>query len=402
MDKYHQLKLYFIKLFTVVLLATGIVESFLIYQIRKGIFVFLQNILLPGRDIEMLSTLGFVVLFALFIAKALISVCTNLLPFNSWLASGQATLYLDKKIAGILLDNIDEPLPFNSVDLLLFYMILLTCAVLIVIPLLIAAFVYSRIVIRKIMEIEAAEHEANIRHERARNLMISDIAHDLRTPITTVSGYAKALSDGLIPDDQIPEYLDAIRAKSTRMEELINLLFDYSKLESEGFSLSKNECDLCEVVRECVAFQYQDIEAAGMEVDVDIPEEAFMVSMDKLQFSRAINNLITNAIRHNPAGTKIGVFVIRDIHRIYVAVADNGTPISEELAENLFDPFAMGDASRTTKGGSGLGLSIVKKVIELHGFTLRLITEGDIRKYPYAKEYRKMFRIRIETDLPNT
>ena len=141
---------------------------------------------------------------------------------------------------------------------------------------------------------EAARENERAEVQKQRYLMISDIAHDLRTPMTTVSGYAKALSDNMVPDERKGEYLKAIGEKTERMNELINFLFDYVKTDSEGFTLDLKKTDICELVRECGAFYYQDIEDAGSKLTVSIPEEEYLIKADKLQLSRVINNLLTN------------------------------------------------------------------------------------------------------------
>ena len=226
--------------------------------------------------------------------------------------------------------------------------------------------------------------------------MLSDIAHDLRTPMTTVNGYAKALADGMVTDPQKQqEYLETIQKKSARMNDLINLLFAYVKLDSEGFSLKRKEVDLCELLRENAAMVYADAEEAGMEFDIEIPEEAIPVFADATQMSRVITNLLTNAMRHNPAGTHIGLYLCRRDERIYVMVADSGPFISEELETHLFEPFAKGDASRKSGGGSGLGLSIAKRVVEMHGWKMLFLQQPQIQHYPCVERYAKAFIIEI-------
>ena len=232
--------------------------------------------------------------------------------------------------------------------------------------------------------------------------MLSDIAHDLRTPMTTVAGYAQALSDNMVEEDKKQEYLEAIQKKSERMNELITLLFDYVRLGSEGFRINKEKIDICELVREVAASEYSDVEEAGMEMEAFIPEKVCWVNADRLQISRVITNLITNARRHNPEGTGIGIFVRID-DDIRIMVADNGDEIPPDKAETLFEPFVMGDESRNSKGGTGLGLSIVKKIVEMHDFTIRLVQDPEIRKYHvtggqapcHTLSYKKMFMIII-------
>ena len=123
-------------------------------------------------------------------------------------------------------------------------------------------------------------------------------------------------------------------AKSRRMNELITYLFDYVKTDTEGFSLQTEKTDILrKLIRECVAMQYQDFEDTGMEPDVNIPEETILAKADKLQLSRSVTNLLTNAIRHNREGSAVGVFVQKEKDDLWIFVADNGEPIEEEMAK---------------------------------------------------------------------
>ena len=163
--------------------------------------------------------------------------------------------------------------------------------VMFVIPIVVTAVWFSRIVAEEVEKKERQEEELRAQYERARNLMLSDIAHDLRTPITTIAGYAKALNDGLVTsDEKRTEYLDAIENKANRMSDLITLLFDYVRLDSERFSLRKEEIDVSELLRENAALLYADVEAKKMEFEIEIPEEPAVLNIDKLQFSRVITN----------------------------------------------------------------------------------------------------------------
>jgi len=208
--------------------------------------------------------------------------------------------------------------------------------------------------------------------EKSRNSLLSDIAHDLKTPITTISGYATALIDGLIknPEKEV-QYLEAIKAKSLRMDELIMLLFEYVKLDSVGFTLNREQLDLAELLRENIALLYTDLETKKMKINMDIPNEIVNYEVDRVQFSRVIANLLNNAIRYNPQGTLVTIkMVVSDC--IQIVIGDNGNPIKEEIVGHIFEPFVTGDESRNTRSGSGLGLSIAKKVVIMHGGDLVL------------------------------
>ena len=249
--------------------------------------------------------------------------------------------------------------------------------VLFAVPIMMTAVWFSRIVAEEVEKNEKQEQELREKYEKARNLMLSDIAHDLRTPITTIGGYAKALNDGLVTsDEKRREYLDAIQNKSERMSDLITLLFDYVRLDSENFALRLQKTDITELLRENAALLYADVEEKNMEFEIDIPEERIELSVDRLQVSRVITNLINNALKHNKEGTTIRLEMGRtETGQFQIIVGDNGTMISPSTAEHIFEPFFMADASRESKGGSGLGLSIAKKIVEMHGWTIELLQD---------------------------
>ena len=114
-----------------------------------------------------------------------------------------------------------------------------------------------------------------------------------------------------------------------------------------------------------------------------------------MQMSRVINNLLVNAVKHNKSNTEIGVFVRKDYEDTRIYVADTGDRIDDSIAENLFDPFVMGDKSRVSKGGTGLGLSISKKICEMHGFKIKLVQKPDMNRYQLGDRYNKVFVIVI-------
>ena len=245
--------------------------------------------------------------------------------------------------------------------------------ILMIVPIIIASLMFSKALMDEVHRMERQKEEMQKGYEKKRNLMLSDIAHDLRTPITTIAGYSKALNDGMvISEDKKKEYLQAIENKSERMNDFINLLFDYVRLDSDNYGLHRAEIDLPELLRTIAASLYSDVEEKGMEFEINIPEDICMVNMDRVQFSRVVVNLINNAIKHNEAGTTITLEMKKEKEKIQVLVSDNGAMIPSFLEAHIFEPFAMGDASRTAQKGSGLGLSIAKKIIEMHGWTLEL------------------------------
>lgn len=271
--------------------------------------------------------------------------------------------------------------------LILFVLLIFLCMYLM--PYIAGVLYYSSIVIKKMEEVREYDRRQREDFAKKRNLLLSDITHDLKTPITTIAGYAQALHDGVVKDpEKQKQYLTAMQKKSLEMSELITLLFNYVKLDSEGFSLKKEKVNIAEFVLRIAADAYTDMEDAGMEYDVDIPETAGYAEVDKAQFTRALANLITNAVKHNSPGTKIKIRMKNEFGYWIIKVMDSGEKIEETLVAHLFDPFVMGDESRNSRGGSGLGLSVSKKVIDMHGGRLWL-------EQPTEGAYTKAFCVRI-------
>ncbi|MGI6117554.1 MAG: sensor histidine kinase [Bilifractor sp.] len=265
----------------------------------------------------------------------------------------------------------------NALILILFFTIL----ALILLPPAIGIVIYSRLVDRKVDEIERKREEEHERFDEKRNLLFADIAHDLRTPMTTVSGYSKAMRDGMITDErEKQDYLDKIVSNCGRMSELLNVLMMYTKLDSAGFSLDLKQVDLHELLLRDAAALYPDMEKAGMEFSVEIPEEPCRVTADPIQLSRVFTNLLVNAMRHNPSGTKVILSAVRQAGIEFVIVQDSGRKITGD-PDRIFEPFVKEDEARSAEKGSGLGLSIAKKIIEMHGWRLRLQQPfGDMTK----------------------
>lgn len=233
--------------------------------------------------------------------------------------------------------------------------------------------------------VKKAVAEESLRQVREQNLIYSCIAHDLKTPMTSVIGYASALKDGRIKEEDQPETLDLICRKARHMNGLIESLSAYSRLGAENCSL--REGNLCGLVRELVAELYGEFENKGISLDIAIPEEDIFCRMEQTQLRRAVQNLLVNAYTHNPSGTAVKIAVREEKGRAWVSVADSGSVIPKELAERVFAPFVQGDPSRTSGSGSGLGLAIAAKIAALH--------EGSLSMKDGDGEYTKAFVLEL-------
>ena len=222
------------------------------------------------------------------------------------------------------------------------------------------AYIFSRLTGK-------AFEKESMRQINERNMLYSCIAHDLKTPMTSVQGFAAALKEGKVKPEEQKEIYDIIYNKSCYMNELLDTMFAFSKLNTKDYKLSCREQDLCGLVRELVALNYDEFEARDMDLDIDIPEEALKCNIDEKEMKRAISNLLVNAYKHNENGANILVRVSNQGDMINVIVADDGNTITKEDAKTLFEPFAKGDESRSGGKGTGLGLAISSLVAKKHG-----------------------------------
>ena len=228
-------------------------------------------------------------------------------------------------------------------------------------------------------KLEESEREQKMLQEQKQK-MLADISHDLKTPITVITGYVDAIRDGIVPPEEQRRYLDTISQKAGLLSELINSFSDYSRLEHPEYELACTQGDFCEYVREYAAGKYQELEIAGFRLEAEIPEEEMSLSFDHLQMRRAFENILSNAVRYCPKGSCIAILLLRWNDRIMLRIADDGPGIPEELKETIFDPFVVAESARTTGQGTGLGLSISKKIIELHGGSIRILPKEEHEK----------------------
>ena len=231
---------------------------------------------------------------------------------------------------------------------------------------------------------KATKERESMENEKA--LLLSGMAHDLKTPITTIQGYAQAFKDGvIITDEQKEEYLNAIYIKAKQMNELINVLFEYTRLGTKEYRLNIEEFDLNELVREQIGLFYTDYEEKGIIFQFELPEKPVMIEGDRLQLGRVFSNLLSNGLKYNHKVDKVQV-VVKCNEKIEIKIKDTGEIISDEIRNYIFDPFVMGDYARKSGNGNGLGLCIAAKIIALHHGNIRLCEDAD-------SEFRKAFVI---------
>ena len=228
----------------------------------------------------------------------------------------------------------------------------------------------------------AINNEISLREdlEKSRQQLILDISHDLKTPLTNIIGYSESLSTSEHLSDSDKSFLGAIQRNGQRANCLLNDLFTYSKLNAVAYHLDLHPYDLRYVLEEFIAGCIPDIEAADKSYLVlmdDVYNQhsdgLFQVQLDLQNFRRILHNLVDNFIHHSGPHTEITFSLSHLDQGAQIDISDNGVGISPEQAKQIFNPFYRSDASRSSStGGSGLGLSITQKIIQLHRGTIEL------------------------------
>lgn len=223
---------------------------------------------------------------------------------------------------------------------------------------------------KKIREGEKQQEELR----RQKQQMLSGVSHDLKTPITVVKGYVDAIRDGLVPPEEQDRYLAIIENKVNLMVDLINSLSDFNNLDHPDFAYHMTYGNLTEYLREFIAAKYQELDLAGYYIEADIPEKNIMMNFDHQQLKRVWENIIGNTVKYTEPGTTLYISLHKsaDGGAAIIRLGDDGPGIPEYMKDVLFDPFVVAEPSRSNGQGTGLGLAVAKKIIEVHNGTIEI------------------------------
>ncbi|MGI6316421.1 MAG: sensor histidine kinase [Christensenellales bacterium] len=204
--------------------------------------------------------------------------------------------------------------------------------------------------------------------EEKKNELVMYLAHDIRTPLTTVIGYLNLLDEAPdMPSEQRKKYIGIALNKSERLDVLINELFDLTRYNSKAVSLHKTEVDISCLLSQIADEFYPALSANGNTVNVSA-EDGLTLSADTEMLARMFGNLLKNAASYSDAGTEIIISAKKENEFAVVKFQNTGETISPENLQKMFDKFSRLDQARTSEtGGTGLGLSIAKEIVELHG-----------------------------------
>ncbi|MCD3216607.1 cell wall metabolism sensor histidine kinase WalK [Clostridium botulinum C] len=203
--------------------------------------------------------------------------------------------------------------------------------------------------------------------EENRRVFISNVSHELRSPITSIKGFIGGILDGVIPKEKENYYLSVAYEEIQRLTRLINDLLDLSSIEAGKFVLNVKEEDINEIIRLSIIKFETVIKSKKINVEVWLDEERLSVLVDRDKIIQVITNLIDNAIKYGKEEGNIEIRTKVKGQKVFVSVYNDGPNISEEDGKYIWDRFYKGDKSRTLKVSTGLGLSIVRRIVTQHG-----------------------------------
>lgn len=245
--------------------------------------------------------------------------------------------------------------------------------------------------LNKVLEKNQKNESIFINNEEKMRKMLSNISHDIKTPLTVILGYAEMLREGNnLSEEQKNDLLKLIKDKGEEVVLIINKFFNLSKLESGDNDIDIEKVNISEICRKSILEYYDILNSNGIDVDINIPDKEIYIYTDGLYLSRILSNLISNSFKYGYEGNIIGLSLTEDKKSITIEVWDKGKGIDEIEKEKIFDRLYTLEDSRSKEfSGSGLGLTITKKLCERIGGKI------EVNSIPYKKT---SFKVIIKKD----
>ena len=215
----------------------------------------------------------------------------------------------------------------------------------------------------EINQLASMYDKSKIKYENelfVKKQLISNLSHDVRTPLVSVIGYLEAIVENRIDGEQKDDYIDTAYQKAILLKDQVNQLFEFVQSDANEISLSIDKVDVCELTRQIVIDFLPVIENEGIELNIHIPDDEIFAMVDKDSFVRVVQNVVKNSLTHAIEGKYLGVSLKKDAGCVFIDVADKGNGIGKEHMPYIFERLYKVDNVRSR--GGGLGLAIAKEL----------------------------------------
>lgn len=215
--------------------------------------------------------------------------------------------------------------------------------------------------------------------EKSKDELITNVSHDLRTPLTSIIGYLGLIEDKQYrSEEDILKYTHIAYEKAKQMKNLVEDLFEYTKVQQHGSPVDIMKIDLYQLLEQLTASFELDAQHKGIEITSSVEPNPLMIEADPEKLGRVFSNLVANALKYGNGASYIKITARQERDKVVVKVSNDGTPIPEKSIDHLFERFyrAEGSRSRAT-GGTGLGLAIVKSIVDLHHGDVKATSNDD-------------------------
>ncbi|MDA8068074.1 MAG: ATP-binding protein [Actinomycetota bacterium] len=211
--------------------------------------------------------------------------------------------------------------------------------------------------------------------EHVRRQLLADVAHELRNPLATIESYVEALSEGVLPADD--ENWGALSGETARLSRLVNDLQEVSRAEAHQLELNRAPIDIATVIQDAVRAASPAFSIKGVAIEQELPPGTPIVDIDRERLAEALANLLANALRHTPVGGEVRLSGGKAAQFGEIAVSDSGEGIAPEHLDRVFERFFRADPARSrASGGTGIGLAIVRAIVEAHEGTVLAMSDG--------------------------
>lgn len=225
-----------------------------------------------------------------------------------------------------------------------------------------------------------------VEEDQSRRDFVANVSHELRSPITSIHGFAQGMLDGTIPAEEHDHYLGIVVNETSRLSKLIANLLNLSRLENKDIQLAFSTFDVNELTRKVLISRMNAIDEKQLEIEADFKIDPCYVKADIDQIEQVVINLVDNAIKYTPVGGSIALSNDEDKYLVYMRIKDNGIGILPEDVPHIFDRFYKADKAHTVGKGTGLGLSICQRIIERHHQQIRLVSGEGGAEFEFTLE----------------